>query len=153
MILITKLIKNMSKFTREISTELEKKVKDLATELGIYAWGLSIEVVGLKKSKKDVGVVIKQNDIAELFSGDNSTVVVALYEPFFDQVDEQTQEIWIRSLLYQIWYDCEKDKIVINKPEICLPVRLYKELGEVAVKKMELAYHMFTSAMEKESEN
>ena len=95
----------MGKYSKDLSSGLEEKVKNLANEMGLRANGINVEPVRLKKSKKEVGQVLKTNDLVELFTRDNSTVVVALYEDAFDRVDEQTQEIWIRSLLVQISYD------------------------------------------------
>ena len=114
----------MGKFSRDLDPELGAKVKNLAIEMGLKATGINVEPVRLKKSKKDIGLVLKSNDLIELFTGDNSTVAVALYEEAFDRVDDQTKEIWIRSLLNQISYDMDKDKIVITKTElnICLGI-------------------------------
>lgn len=129
----------MSRFTEIVNEGLEKKVKNMAIELGIKAQGISVEVRGLKKSKKDIGIVVKSNDIVEIFTNDPSIVVVALYEKAFERVDSETQDIWIKSLLSQIFYDGEKDKISIVKPELNVSLGLYHQLGNIATQKAELA--------------
>lgn len=129
----------MGKFTDIVNENLEKKVKNLAIEMGIKSQGINVEVCGLKRSKKDVGLVLKGNDMVERFTNDPSLVLVALYERAFDRVDEQTQDIWIMSLLNQISCDKEKDRIVITKPELNIGLGIYRKFGEIAVKKSELA--------------
>ena len=81
-----------------------------------------------------------------------SIVVVALYEDAFDRVDEQTQEIWIRSLLVQISYDLDKDKIVITKPELNVPLGLYHKFGNIALEKAELALLTLQQIADEEKE-
>lgn len=129
----------MGKFTDIVNENLEKKVKNLAIEMGIKSQGINVEVCGLKRSKKDVGLVLKGNDMVERFTNDPSLVLVALYERAFERVDEQTQDIWIMSLLNQISCDKEKDRIVITKPELNIGLGIYRKFGEIAVKKSELA--------------
>lgn len=131
----------MGKFSRDLSPELQEKVKAIATEVGLKANGINVEAVLMKKSKKDYGVVLKGNDLVELFTGDNSTVVIAIYEDLFDRLDEGVQDILIRSLIDRVWYDMDKDKIVINKPELQIPLGTYKKYGEEAVNAVEVVYH------------
>lgn len=142
----------MGKFSRDLDPELEGKVKSLAVEMGLKAMGINIEPIRLKKSKKDFGVVLKSSDLVTLFTGDDSLVAVALYEEAFNRVDDQTQEIWIRSLLNQISYDMDKDKIIITKPELQVSLGLYHKLGNVAVQKAELAILVLQQIAEEEKE-
>ena len=142
----------MGKYSKDLSSYLEEKVKNLANEMGLRATGINVTPVRLKKSKKEVGQVLKANDLVELFTGDNSTVAVAIYEDAFDRVDEQTREIWIRSLLSQISYDMDKDKIVITKPELNIPIGLYHKFGNIAVEKAELALLTLQQIADEEKE-
>ena len=41
--------------------------------------------------------------------------------------------------LAQISYDYDKDKIVINKPDINIPLCVYRKYGNIAAQKVELA--------------
>ena len=129
----------MKKFARDLSDELKSKVKKMADELGITSSGIQIEPIRMTKSKKDFGVVMKSSDLVTLFTGNDSLVVVALFEDLFDIIDEKSQEILIRSLLDQIVYDMDKDKITINKPEIQLMQSVYAKYGDDATQTMEAA--------------
>ena len=62
-----------------------------------------------------------------------------MYEDLFDKVDPETQDYWIESLLSQISYDSEKDKVVITKPELSINREMYHKYKNVAVQKEELA--------------
>lgn len=142
----------MGKFSRDLDEDLEKKVKTFAREMHITDWGINVEAIRLKKSKKEIGCVLKANDLVSLFTGDESLVAVALYEEAFMRVDEQTQDMWIRSLLNQISYDGEKDKIIITKPELQVSLGIYREYGKVAVDKAELQLITLAQIEEEEKE-
>lgn len=142
----------MGKFTDIVNENLEKKIKNLSIEMGIKSQGINVEVCGLKKSKKDIGLVLKGNDMVERFTNDPSLVLVAIYEKAFERVDEQTQDMWIMSLLNQISYDMEKDKIIITKPELNISLGMYRKFGENAVKKCELALITMQQIADEEKE-
>lgn len=142
----------MGKFTDIVNENLEKKIKNLSIEMGIKSQGINVEVCGLKKSKKDIGLVLKGNDMVERFTNDPSLVLVAIYEKAFERVDEQTQDMWIMSLLNQISYDMEKDKIIITKPELNIGLGMYRKFGENAVKKCELALITMQQIADEEKE-
>ena len=129
----------MSKYKDDLGEDLVKKVKDMAVELGIKANGIDVRPVRLKKANGYVGEVAKPNDAGRVVANDNEVVVVALYQPAFDIVDEQTQDFWIESLLDRIEYNPDKDITKIKKPEISLSRSLYKKYSNVAIQKMELA--------------
>ena len=129
----------MAKYARDLDENLEKKVKQIANELGFSSCGVTIEAVRLKKSKKSIGEVVPGNELAKLFTGEDNLVVIALYEDAFLLVDDQTQNIWIESLISQIGYDEEKDKVSIIKPELQIGRGMYRKYREIAVQKAELA--------------
>ena len=87
-----------------------------------------------------------------LFTGDESLVAVALYEEAFNRVDSETQDFWIRHLLSQISYDLEKDKIIITKPELQVPLGMYRQFGNIAVQKTELQLLTLAQIDEEEKE-
>ena len=130
----------MGKYVRDLDIDLEKKVKDMAVSRGLKAQGISVEAVRIKKCKT-YGEVLKGNDLVTLFTNDPRLVCVALYEDLFDKVDPETQDYWIESLVSQISYDSEKDKVVLTKPELSINREMYYKYSNVAVQKEELALH------------
>lgn len=142
----------MGKFSRDLDESLENKVKALAREMHITDWGINVEAIRLKKSKKEVGTVLKANDLVTLFTGDESLVAVALYEEALNRMDSQNQDLVIRSLLSQISYDADKDKIVITKPELQINLGMYRQFGDIAVKSAELQLLTLAQIAEEEKE-
>ena len=142
----------MGKFSRDLDESLEKKVKTLAREMHITDWGINVEAIRLKKSKKEVGTVLKANDLVTVFTGDESLVAVALYEEALNRMDSQNQDLVIRSLLSQISYDADKDKIVITKPELQISLGMYRQFGDIAVKSAELQLLTLAQIADEEKE-
>ncbi len=128
----------MGKYVRDLNEDLEAKVKNMANSMGLRAQGITVEAVRIKKCKT-YGEVLKGNDLVTLFTNDPFLICVALYEELFDRVDTETQDYWIESLLSQISYDSEKDKVVITKPELAVGRSMYNKYKNVAVQKEELA--------------
>lgn len=141
----------MAKYSRELPEDLEKKVKDLANAAGLREQGITIEPISLR-SKKSYGEVIKSNELVTLFTGDADMVCVAINEELFKLLDDQSQTVLIESLLSQIWYDSEKEKVTIVKPELSLGLGMYHKYKEVAVQKLELAYYTLQQIDEKKKE-
>lgn len=143
-----KILSNMAKYSRELDETLEKKVKELASAAGLREQGITIEPICLH-SKKSYGEVIKANEIVTLFTGDSDMVCVAINEELFLLLDEQSQTVLIESLLSQIWYDDEKEKITIIKPELNVGLGMYHKYKDIAVQKLELAYYTLQQIEEK----
>lgn len=130
---------------------LEKKVKEIASAAGLREQGITIEPISLR-SKKSYGEVIKANELVTLFTGDADMVCVAINEELFLLLDDQSQTVLIESLLSQIYYDSEKEKIIINKPELSLGLGMYHKYKEVAPQKLELAYYTLQQIEERKKE-
>ena len=141
----------MAKYSRDLDEGLERKVKELATAAGLREQGITIEAINLN-SKKSFGEVIKANELVTLFTGDSDMVCIAINERLFLLLDDQSQTVLIESLLSQVWYDSEKDKIMIVKPELNVGLGMYHKYKEVAVQKLELAYYTLQQMEEKRKE-
>lgn len=141
----------MAKYARDLDEALERKVKDLANAAGFREMGITVEPIRLK-SKKSYGEVIKANELVTLFTGDSDILCVAVNEELFDNLDDQSQNVLIELLLSQVWYDSEKEKIVITKPELNVSIGMYNKYKEIAVQKLELAYYTLQQLEEKRKE-
>ena len=141
----------MAKYSRELDETLERKVKDLANAAGFREMGITVEPIRLN-SKKSYGEVIKANELVTLFTGDADMICIAVNEELFENLDEQSQDVLIESLLSQVFYDSEKEKISIIKPELNVGLGMYHKYKEVAVQKLELAYYTLQQLEEKRKE-
>ena len=136
----------------EAGDEYAELIKKVATELGLTRY-VDIQPRYLTRPyKNNVGSVAKGNDVSFTLTGNNNAVVVGIYGEAFDRVDEQTREFWVRSLLSQIEYDFDKDKIDVNKNLITLPLSIYQQFGNIAMQKKELEIHTINMLIEEEKE-
>lgn len=141
----------MAKYSRDLDEALEKKVRDIASAAGLREMGITVEPICLN-SKKSYGEVIKANELVTLFTGDADMVCIAINEELFLNLDDQSQTVLIESLLSQVSYDDEKEKIVITKPELNVGLGMYHKYKEVAVQKLELAYYTLQQIEERKKE-
>lgn len=143
----------MGKFIKmEAGDAYAEKINKIANEVGISRY-VDIQPRYLAKpSKNNVGSVYKWNDISETLTDSDNTIIVAIYGPAFDRVDEKTQDFWIRNLVMQVEYDFDKDKIVINKDLLTIPLCVYQQFGNVAVQQKELEVHILNQLAEEEKE-
>lgn len=143
----------MSKFIKmETGDEYAELIKKVATELSLTRY-VDIQPRYLAKPlKNNVGGVWKWNDVSATLTDRDNTIVVGIYGDAFDRVDEETRAFWVRSLLSQIEYDFDKDKICINKDLITLPLSIYQQYGNIALQKKELEIHTINTLLEEEKE-
>ena len=141
----------MGKYSRDLDEKYEKKIKEMAAATGLRECGVTIEPIRIN-SKKSYGEVIKSNELVQLFTGDDSMVCVAVNEELFDTLDDQTVTVLIETLLAQISYDYEKDKVIITKPEISVSTGMLQKYKEVVVQKVEAAYYGLQQIEQKKKE-
>lgn len=141
----------MAKYSRDLDESLVEKVKELSTRYGLSESGIKVEALSLNKLGNQVGEIVKGNDLLKLHTG-KDYVAIALNQACFDVVDDQTQEMWIEELLSQVYYDAEKEKVIVNKPEITITAGMYNKYKELAVDKAILAQLTVEQIKEQEKE-
>ena len=141
----------MAKYSRDLDENLVSKVKTMAVTYGLGDSDLEVLPLKLNKIGKDVGEIVKGNDLLKIKAGKN-VVAIALLEEAFLQVDDATQNIWIEGLLSQVYYDPEKEKVKIEKPEIAITAGMYNKYEGLAVDKAVLAQLTLEQLREQEKE-
>lgn len=141
----------MAKYSRDLDENLVSKVKTMAVTYGLGDSDLEVLPLKLNKIGKDVGEIVKGNDLLKIKAGKN-VVAIALLEEAFLQVDDATQNIWIEGLLSQVYYDSEKEKVKIEKPEIAITAGMYNKYEGLAVDKAVLAQLTLEQLREQEKE-
>lgn len=81
---------------------------------GIPAF-INIKILS-NKNIKDFGSVTKTQDIVKFMT--DYDVVIQINEPIFDQLEELQKTYIVKDLLARIVYDMEKDKLVVNQPDV-----------------------------------
>lgn len=65
---------------------------------------------------KEIGKVIKANDLLKHMT--NEDIIILLNETVFEQLSDEQKEMVIEELLAQVYFDDEKGKVVIIKPDV-----------------------------------
>ena len=141
----------MAKYSRDLDENLVNKVKSIATTQGLTDTDIEIWPLALNKIGNNVGEIVKGSDLTNLKAGKN-VVAIALCEEAFRQVDDKTQNMWIEALISQIYYDSEKEKIKIEKPEITVTSGMYNKYQGLAVDMAVLAQLTMEQLREQEKE-
>ncbi len=83
------------------------------------------EIDGLREVKikilsnprlKEIGKVVKANDLLKHMTDED--VIIILNENVFEQLLPEQQSIVIDGLIAQIYFDAEKEKVVLVKPDV-----------------------------------
>lgn len=135
----------------EASETIEKLVNDIANELNLINFGVDFQPLCVNKAK-EVCKVVRANELAEYASKRDDLVFVICYEDAFDQVDEQTQYMWLRTEMDKVSYDTEKDKLVIGCPSITIPVGMYEKYKGAVVDAALLGQYTIAQIEEKKKE-
>ena len=135
----------------EASETIEKLVNDIANELNLINFGVDFQPLCVNKAK-EVCKVVRANELAEYASKRDDLVFVICYEDAFDQVDEQTQYMWLRTEMDKVSYDTEKDKMVIGCPSITIPVGMYEKYKGAVVDAALLGQYTIAQIEEKKKE-
>lgn len=142
----------MGKYSKDLDSSLVELVEQEVAKTNLQQIGVRVEPIKLNKSNGSVGEILKGNELVKLFINGDDLVAIALYEDAFFMVDEETRRIWVESLVSQISYDIDKDKLVITKPELMVPLGMYRKYGSKVVDKMEIALMTVTDLEEKRKE-
>ena len=142
----------MGKYSKDLDSSLVDLVEQEVAKTNLQQIGVRVEPIKLNKSNGSVGEILKGNELVKLFINGDDLVAIALYEDAFFMVDEETRRIWVESLVSQISYDIDKDKLVITEPELMVPLGMYRKYGSKVVDKMEIALMTVTDLEEKRKE-
>ena len=143
----------MAKYSKDLSEDLKQLVEEAVAKTNLESIGVRVEPIRLNKSKGVFGEVIKGNDLLKLFTNGDDVVAIALFEDVFDRLEISMQKLLIESLVSQISYDLEKDKLVITKPELNIPLGMYQNYGAEIVNAHEIALLEIMSINEEKSNN
>ena len=101
---------------------------------------------------KEIGKVVKANDLLKHMT--NEDIIVLLNETIFEQLDDQQKEMVIEELIAQIYFDAEKGKIVIIKPDVNTFSLLLRKYGYDKYETLhESIKALFAQSEEEEAEN
>jgi len=77
---------------------------------------VKIKVLSNEGLKESPGKVTKAQDIIKFMT--KYDVIIQINEPIFDQLGDEQKDYIVKDLLAQIYYDMDKDKLNILKPDV-----------------------------------
>ena len=98
---------------------------------------IKIEIVGNDK-QKEVGKVVKTNDLTKYLS-DDVDVVIIVNQLIFNQLPPDLQEMVAIELVTEIGYDSENDKLIIAKKDVSTFSTILKKFGYEAYERKQLS--------------
>ena len=101
---------------------------------------------------KEIGKVSKTSDLVKYKTSDD--VVILLNEKIFEQLSDEQKQMVVEGLVAQIYYDLEKGKISIIKPDFTTFSLLLDKYGaEKCLTLNTLIKEIFSSEAQTDAEN
>lgn len=133
-----------------LSDEYKELLKGISTSMGLDRY---VTIKGIHNPKQKFPVIVsKANATSEYLTKEENMVCVYVNETVMDGLDSMQKRIIMEDALSTIYYDTEKDKISINKPEIMVTLWGHKKYGDDIINALESAYLYNQSLIEKEKE-
>lgn len=139
----------MAKYSR-CEEDVQKLVHEVASELGLEQF-MDFEALYVPKAKEVVSVS-RASELTQYLSNRDDLIILVIYQKAFDLVEEKTQYMWIRMAMEQIYFDTEKDKIIIGKDNITLPISFVNKYEKLAIDTALSSYYTIAQIQEKEKE-
>lgn len=122
------------KYANDLDETLKSLVFNAVNAAGIGNV-VDVKPIRMVSSSGSVIDVIKGNALTELFAGE--VVAVAVYEEAMNMMTDEAKTMLVENAVAQINYDIEKDKVNIVKPELNIPLGMYRKYGDAIVKTIE----------------
>lgn len=101
---------------------------------------------------KEIGKVVKANDLLKHMT--NEDVVILLNENVFEQLDDEQRQMVVEELLATVYFDSEKGKVSLIKPDINTFSLLLRKYGYAKYETLhESIKAVFAQMEEEEAEN
>lgn len=134
----------------KLSNETQDLIDKVITEAGLDNF-MNFKFFGIKKQKQ-VFKVKKASPTEEGMGNSPDTVIILVAEEVLERMSEEQQELLARDAINQIYYDDEKDKIVVTQPELCVTVSGRQQFGEDLINAIETSIFVRQQIEEEEKE-
>lgn len=102
----------------ETSEEFVELIHQKFNESGLSSYGINLKVLSITKQKEIIKISRTSATTAFLTKKD---IQITLFEEPFDRLPKDMQERLIETTLSNVWYDTEKDKLMVeNNPFVQL---------------------------------
>ena len=133
------------------SEDIVELIENQFADCGLESYGLNLKVLSVAKSK-DLITVAKESATTEFLSKSQDLITLTVYETLFDRLDKETQLMLVDMYMSGIFYDSEKDKIVVDKNPLNLIINARRKYGNSILDKIELVQTVIQEMAEEEKE-
>jgi hypothetical protein len=134
----------------KLSEETQELIDKTITEVGLENY-MNFKCFGIKKQKQ-VFKVKKASPTEEGMGNSPDTVIILVAEEVLERLSKEQQELLVHDAINQIFYDDEKDKIVVTQPEICVTIGGRQKYGEDLINAVETSIMVRLQIEEEEKE-
>lgn len=134
----------------KLGEETQGLIDNVASEFGLANY-VNIKCFGINKQKQVIKVK-KASPTEEGMGNSPDCVIIVVAEDVFIRLSEEQQDLLVRDALSQVYYDDEKDKIVVTQPELCITLGGWQKWGEKLVTTQETAILVRQQMEEEERE-
>lgn len=134
----------------KLSDETQNLIDNVTSEFGLTNF-MNFKCFGINKQRQVIKVK-KASPTEEGMGNSTDCVIVIVAEDVFSRLSEDQQDLLVRDAISQIFFDDEKDKIIVNQPEICITLGGWKKWGESLINAQETAILVREQMEEEERE-
>lgn len=122
------------KYANDLDEDLKSLVINTVKAAGLENV-VDVKPIRMISSSANIVEVVKGNALTELFAGE--VIAVAIFEDAMNLMTDEGKVMMIENAIAQINYDIDKDKVNIVKPELNIPLGMYRKYGDEIVKTIE----------------
>lgn len=133
-----------------VSDDTRNLVDEILGKSGLVNF-VNAEVMSISKQKQIV-TVKRANATTEYLANKPDSICIYVYEEAFDRLDDNARFLVMEDALNTVYYDTEKDKIVITPQQISVTVGGRAKYGEALINAIEAGVHAIAQIEEEERE-
>ena len=134
----------------KLSEETQNLIEDVVEEFGLNNF-MNIKCFGIKKQKQVIKVK-KASPTEEGMGNSSDCVIVIIAEGVFERLDDEDKKLILKDAFSEIFFDSEKDKIVVTQPEVCVTIGGWQKWGEKLINAIETSILIKQQIDEEEKE-
>jgi len=135
----------------ESDDQIVKLITERAEVNGLTECGVNVQVMSTTK-QKEVIKVGKASDPTEFLTKTDNAVQLFVYEEVFLELDEELQKFLVEFAFDGVYYDTDKDRVILEKNPYVPLFDLRRKYGERADELLEAAYLAVKQKADKNNE-
>ena len=129
----------MAKKYFETDDSIQEQVKAMFASMGLAEVGIKLQIISTTK-QKDVVRIAKTSEPTEFLTETDNAIQVFIYEGVFLELDSATQDFLLEFAFTPVWFDSDKNKVMIEKNPYQPLFNLRLKYGERADEMLEASY-------------